>query len=327
MRIGGLVFEDITVLAPLAGVTNLPFRLMVKAAGCGLVCSEMVSANGLVHNSLKTKKLMQSVPAERPLSVQIFGSDAGVMAEAARMVAESGADILDVNFGCAVKKILKSGAGVALMKDPQKAGNILEALRKVVQIPLTIKIRSGWDSDGGQAVQLAKLAQDCGVDAIAVHPRTAIQGFGGVANWSVIKAVKQAVSIPVVGNGDVCQPADALAMCRETGCDGVMIGRAALSNPWICAQAHALIKGQRVPLVSLDMRFDAIVGYVKSSVAHFGELNACRMMRSRLGWFVKGLRYSSRFRESLKHLSTEADAMDLIIAYREHLKQEESLKS
>ena len=319
MRIGSLTFDDITILAPLAGVTNLPFRLMVKAAGCGLVCTEMISANGLVHNSWKTQKLMESVSEEKPLSVQLFGADPDIMAEAAVMVAESGADILDVNFGCSVKKILKTGSGSALMKDPHKSENILKMLRKAVQIPLTIKIRSGWDSSGAQAIRLATIAQDVGVDAIAVHPRTATQGFGGTADWRIIKAVKQAVEIPVIGNGDILEAADALAMQQETGCDGIMIGRAALSNPWIFSQVSALLQGRSPTVVDNDMRFDAMVDYVKSSVIHFGEIHACRMMRSRLGWFVKGLRNSSKFRDSLKHLSTQADAIDLLMAYKKSL--------
>lgn len=320
MRIGPFIFDDITVLAPLAGVTNLPFRLMVKAVGCGLVCSEMISANGLVHNSWKTKKLMESVPEEKPLSVQLFGADPEIMAEAAVIVAESGADILDINFGCSVRKIIKTGSGAALMKAPQKAERILTAVRKSIQIPLTIKIRSGWDPSGEQALKLAKIAQNCGVDAIAVHPRTATQGFGGHANWSLIKAVKQAVGVPVIGNGDIQTPEDALTMHHETGCDGLMIGRAALSNPWIFSQVSALLQERAMPEVDIDMRFDAMVGYIKASVTYFGELNACRMMRSRLGWFVKGLRNSSKFREALKHLSTEAEAVEYILAYRDRLK-------
>ncbi len=320
MKIGNLELIDTTVLAPLAGITNLPFRMMVKAAGCGLVCSEMVSANGLVHNSWKTKKLMESNIKEKPLSLQLFGADPAILSEAATMAVDTGADVVDINFGCSVKKILKSGAGAALMKTPEKTAEILKALRKVVTIPLTIKIRTGWEPSGNQAILIAKIAEDCGVDAITVHPRTATQGFRGHANWAIIKAVKENVGIPVIGNGDIVQAQDALDLYRSTGCDGVMIGRAAISNPWIFNQVSAKLQGEPLPAVSLDMRFDAMVEYVRSSVAYFGEQHACCMMRSRLGWVVKGLKYSSQFRKEITRLSTEAEAIALIRTYINSLK-------
>lgn len=321
MKIGSLQLEDITVLAPLAGITNLPFRLMIKAAGCALVCSEMVSANGLVHNSRKTRQLLNSTPEEKPLSVQLFGSDPAMMADAAAMVAAAGANILDINFGCSVKKILKSGSGSALMREPGKARQILRSVRQAIDIPLTIKVRSGWDASGRQAIHLAQIAEECGVDAVAVHPRTATQGFRGTADWPIIKAVKNRVGLPVIGNGDITTGEDALAMLDETGCDGIMIGRAALTNPWIFSQVSAMVRAKPVPTVDTAMHFDAMIGYLKSSVTYFGELHACRMMRSRLGWFTKGLRFSSRFRDALKSISTEAEAIDLIRSYEDALKQ------
>lgn len=315
MKIGAVTLRENTVLAPLAGITNLPFRIMIKDSGCGLVCSEMVSANGLVHQSQKTIGLLASVPEEKPVSIQIFGSKPSIMADAARMVAESGADILDINFGCSVKKIIKSGAGAALMKAPALAEKILTAVREAVDIPLTIKIRTGWDSSGKQALEIAKIAEGCGVDAIAVHPRTATQGFRGIADRSVIHAVKASVRIPVIGNGDILFATDAVDMMRETGCDAVMIGRAAIGNPWIFTQTSALLQDRQPPEPDLAARFDVMENYLKSSVRYFGELHACRMMRSRLCWFVKGLRFSSGFRESIKQLSSEAEALGLIRAY------------
>ena len=189
MKIGAVETDNFSVLAPLAGITNLPMRLIAKRAGCGLVCSEMISSNGLVYNSGKTIQMLDSVPEEKPLSVQIFGANPDLMAEAARIVQDSGADIVDINFGCSVKKILKSNSGSALMKDPHLAGRILDRVRRAVTIPLTIKIRSGWDPSGQQALDIARLAEDCGVDAIAVHPRTAVQGFRGKADWSIIARV------------------------------------------------------------------------------------------------------------------------------------------
>jgi nifR3 family TIM-barrel protein len=315
MKIGAVTLSENTVLAPLAGITNLPFRVMIKNSGCGLVCSEMVSANGLVHQSEKTIAMLASVPEERPVSIQIFGAAPSIMAEAARMVEESGADILDINFGCSVKKILKSGAGAALMKSPALAEKILTAVRKATDIPLTIKIRTGWEPSGKQALEIAKIAEGCGVDAIAVHPRTATQGFRGMADRSIIRAVKTAVEIPVIGNGDILCAADALDMMGETGCDAIMIGRAAIGNPWIFSQTLALMQDKEPPEPDIADRLDVMENYLKSSVRYFGELHACRMMRSRLSWFVKGLRFSSSFREAIKQLSTESEALGLIREY------------
>jgi tRNA-dihydrouridine synthase B len=309
----------VAILAPLAGITNLPFRKLAKEAGCGLVCSEMISANGLVHRSKKTLNLLQSCPQEKPLSVQIFGSDPAIMADAARIVESSGASIVDINFGCSVKKIVKTGAGVALMRSMKKTEAILTAVRQAVAIPLTIKLRTGWDGSGQQAFAIAETAEKSGVDAVAIHPRTATQGFSGKADWSVIADIKQRVSIPVIGNGDVMTPEDAERMLRSTGCDGVMIGRAAIGAPWIFTQILSFLNGESVVPVGLSERFDLMKRYVGSSIAYFDELAACRMMRSRLGWFVKGLKHSSKFREAIKKISSEAEAYRIIDAYRDAL--------
>lgn len=315
MKIGAVDISNFTVLAPLAGITNLPMRLLAKRAGCGLVCSEMVSSNGLVYGSGKTAQLLDSTPEERPLSVQIFGSNPSMMADAAQLVEASGADILDINFGCSVRKILKSNAGSALMRDPALAGRILAAVRRAVTIPLTIKIRSGWDPSGGQAVQIARLAEDCGVDAVAVHPRTATQGFRGVADWSIIAAVKQAVSIPVIGNGDVTAPDDALRMRRQTRCDGVMVGRAAIGNPMIFSQILALAEGRATMSTTEGERIALMVAYLGDSIRYLGEETACRMMRSRLCWFVKGMHNAAAFRSAIRFISSEQEALTLIRKY------------
>ncbi|MGB5749919.1 MAG: tRNA-dihydrouridine synthase, partial [Desulfobacterales bacterium] len=193
MHIGSLTLENNTVLAPLAGITNLPFRLLAKEAGCGLVCSEMISSHGLVYRSEKTLKLLDSALEEKPLSVQIFGAKPDIMAEAAAIVESSGADIVDINFGCSVRKVLRTGSGAALMRTPDLAQELLKAVRRAVRIPLTIKIRSGWDASGAQAVNISRIAENCGVDAVTVHPRTSGQLFGGRADWSIIAAVKEKV--------------------------------------------------------------------------------------------------------------------------------------
>jgi len=319
MKIGTVTLDNNVILAPLAGITNLPFRLMAKKAGCGLVCSEMVSSHGLVYKSIKTARMLDSVPQEKPLSAQIFGSDPDIMAEAAAIVEGMGADILDINFGCAVRKVVKTGSGAALMRTPDKARALLKAVRKAIRIPLTIKIRSGWDASGEQAFNIARIAEDCGVDAIAVHPRTAKQLFSGRADWPLIAAVKEKLSIPVIGNGDIFSAQDALNMLAETGCDAIMIGRKAIGNPAIFSQVLARIKGDKNVAEDFAGRFDIMIYYLKASVEYLGEAPACRMMRSRLGWFTKEMHNSSKFRESIKHLSTEKEGVELITAYKDSL--------
>ncbi len=304
----------------MAGITNLPHRLLAKAAGASLVYSEMVSANGLIRASRKTFQLLDSHPDEKPLAVQMFGHDPHVMAEAASMIESLGADILDINFGCSVKKVVKTGAGVALMKHAGHARILLRAVRKAINIPLTIKIRSGWDSSGKQAVEIAKIAESEGVDAIAVHPRTASQGFRGVADWSLIAIIKQAVTIPVIGNGDINSWQDAVKMTRETGCDAVMIGRSAIGNPFLLTQTALALKGETPPEINPDQQIGAIRKYLRKSVEYLGERHAMRTMRSRLGWFVKGLPHNCRFRESIKNLTTESEALDIIDSYHKELK-------
>jgi len=315
MKIGSVVIENNTVLAPVAGITNLPFRLMVKRAGCGLVCSEMISANGIIFGSRKTISMLDSFPEEKPVSFQIFGSEPSIMADAAVIVESRGADVIDINFGCSVKKVVKTGAGVALMKDKRRAEDVLKAVRKAVKIPLTIKIRSGWEKSGEDAFTIAEIAEGCGVDAVAVHPRTAGQGFRGAADWSVISRVKNRVSIPVIGNGDIVEAENAVEMLNQTGCDAVMIGRAAIGNPWIFSHVTYLISGKQLQPVGIAQRFCAMKEYLEANVRYFGEKQACYMMRSRLGWFVKGLPSSASFRESIKHIMSENQAKEMIDSY------------
>jgi nifR3 family TIM-barrel protein len=321
MQIGNLTLDNNVILAPLAGITNLPFRIMAKEAGCGLVCSEMISSHGLVYRSGKTEKMLDSTPEEKPLSVQLFGAKPDILAEAAAIVESSGADIVDINFGCSVRKVLRTGSGAALMRTPDLAEDLLKAVRRAIRLPLTIKIRSGWDLSGAQALSISEIAESCGVDAITVHPRTAGQLFSGRADWSIIAAVKKKVSIPVIGNGDITSGNDAVRMLAETGCDAVMIGRKAIGNPDIFSRVLAQINGDEEIAEDISRRFDLMIRYLQASVEYIGEEQACRMMRSRLGWFTKGLHKSSHFREAIKHLSSESEGVELIKAYREELKK------
>ncbi len=317
MQIRDLKIKGKTFLAPLAGITNLPFRSLVKEYGCSVVCSEMVSAKGIFYNSEKTMTLMESTESEKPLSIQLFGSDPISLAKGARAVEDLNvADLIDINFGCSVKKVVKQGAGVALMKEPALTRRILTAVRQATHLPFTIKIRSGWDTSGDQAFKIAEIAQDCGVDAIALHPRTAGQAFRGHSNWDHIRQLKSRASIPVIGNGDILCPEDAVTMMDQTGCDAVMVGRAAMANPFILKQIDQYLETGTYQSPSNDDIFTAMERLVRLYVDYFGEQPACRMLRGRLSWFVKGLPNASVFRKNLTQIHTQNQALTLIRDFR-----------
>ena len=233
MKIDKLDFDVPVFLAPMAGITNLPFRTIVRRCGCQLAFTEMVSVNGLVRGAERTCRYLDGASEDRPLGVQIFGAEAEIMAAGARIATDRGADLIDINMGCPVKKVVRAGAGSALLKDPAKVGRIVSAVRSASSLPLTVKIRSGWRRSEVNATEIARIAEAEGADAVIVHPRTADQGFGGRADWSIIRAVKDVLGIPVIGNGDIHRAADVGRMMAATACDGVMIGRAVLGNPWI----------------------------------------------------------------------------------------------
>lgn len=317
LKIGNIKLENRFILAPMAGVTNLPFRLMAKELGAGLVYSEMVSSMGLSINQKKTMEYTTSRPAEKPLAIQIFGSDPSVMAMAAQLVVKNGADIVDINMGCPVKKVTKTGAGAAMLKDLKKMEEILTSVRITCQVPLTVKIRTGWSKDTIVACDAAKLIEECGVDAVAIHARTAVQGYTGQADWDMISKVKESVDIPVIGNGDINEAPDIFKMMEQTGCDGVMIGRAAARNPWIFKQALELEKGNSPYTPNISDRRTLIMDHYDCLIDFMGDRRAAFCIRGVLLRYTKGLPGSSRFREAFTKVK---DLKSLMATTEEYFK-------
>lgn len=297
------------LLAPLAGITNLPFRLIAREFGCDLCFTEMISANGLIRESAKTVEYLETCPEDQPLGVQLFGADPDIMAQAAVIVVAHHPDLIDINMGCPVRKVVKTGSGAMLMKDPILAGRIIAAVVKSVNVPVTVKIRSGWSRSSINAAAMACIAEDAGAAAIIVHGRTADQGFSGYADWGIIAQVKSAVKIPVIGNGDIWQPEDAFKMRTQTGCDAVMVGRGALGNPWIFRGINQLSSGFPANChPSLPERHALIKKHWEMEMHYCGRRIANRSFRKHLLWYTKGLADSGRFREIVGKM-TDSDAM------------------
>lgn len=298
MKIGSVQLDNPVISAPMAGITDRAYRILAKEAGCGLVCTEMVSDQALLYGNPKTNHLLDSSGETGPISMQIFGSDTGYMADAAEIVESRGADLIDINMGCPTPKIVKNGEGSALMREPEKAAEIVRAVVGRVQVPVTVKMRKGWDERSINAVELARLVVDAGAAAVTVHGRTRSQFYTGKADWGIIAAVKKAVNVPVIGNGDIWNPQDALAMMEQTGCDGVMIGRAALGNPWIITKiVHFLKTGDLLPDPALEERVATALRHLDLLVEIKGEKVAVWEMRKHAAWYMKGLRGASRLRE------------------------------
>ena len=306
VKIGNVELHGRLTLAPMAGVTDFAFRRVCRELGAALTTTEMVSAKALVYKDEKTKSLLYIPEGERPCAVQIFGHEPEIMAEAAPMALElSGAEILDINMGCPVGKIVKSGDGSALMRDPELAGRIIERVKKAVDKPVTVKFRKGWDNGSVNAVDFARMCQQAGADAIAVHGRTRTQMYAGRADWDIIKAVKQAVNIPVTANGDIFEPEDAEHILRYTGCDLAMIGRGSFGNPWLFQRANALLEGKEIPeLPPLRERIDLAVGQIEELSQYAGERIACLEARHQLPWYLHGVAHSGCYKQELVHVET-----------------------
>lgn len=314
MRIGNVKLANPVILAPMAGVTDLPFRLLAKEMGCGLVYSEMVSDKGLVYQNCHTLNMLQIEEKERPVALQIFGSEPESMAAAAKIVEHKAApEIIDINMGCPTPKIVKNGEGSALMRQPELAYRIIAAVVEAVNCPVTVKIRKGWNDQSVNAVEMAKVAEKAGAAAIAVHGRTREQFYTGKADWSIIKAVKENVSIPVIGNGDIRSAHEAEAMLKETGCDAIMIGRAAQGNPWIFKQvAHYLATGQCLPGPTVEERLDVLLRHLEMLVEYKGEHIGIREMRRHGAWYTKGLPKAAELRLRFNQAVCKEDFIEVL---------------
>lgn len=319
LRIGNITMENPLVLGPMAGVTDLPFRLLCKEKGCGLLYTEMVSAKALYYKNKNTEPILATAPKEQPLAVQLFGSEPGLMAEMAKILEERGCyQFIDINMGCPVPKIVNNHEGSALMKDPVLVGKIIEAMSKAVNLPVTVKFRKGFNDESVNAVEIARIAQESGAAAVAVHGRTREQFYSGKADWDIIRQVKEAVTIPVIGNGDVCDVDSYIRIKEETGCDGVMIGRAAKGNPWVFEQiAHYIKTGEKMEKPELSEVIAMMLRHAQMMVEFKGEYTGIREMRKHLSWYTMGYPGSSKLRAKGYEINTMEDLQNLLAEYAE----------
>lgn len=313
LRIGNTVLENNVILAPMAGVTDLPFRVLCREQGAGCVVTEMVSAKAVLYNNKNTRELLQIDPAERPAAVQLFGSEPDIMAEIAARLEEGPYDYIDVNMGCPVPKIVNNGEGSALMKNPERAKEVLTAMVKAVKKPVTVKFRKGFNDLSVNAVEFAKMAESCGVAAVAVHGRTREQYYLGKADWDIIRQVKEAVRIPVIGNGDIFTPEAAGRMLKETGCDGIMVARGAKGNPWLFGRInHYLDTGEVLPGPSMAEIKAMILRHGRMLVQFKGEGVAMREMRGHMAWYTKGMPHSATLRNEINQVETLEGFVELL---------------
>ena len=316
MKIGNLELENNVFLAPMAGVTDLPFRILCKEMGCGLVYSEMVSAKGILYDNRNTTELLEIDPKERPVAVQLFGSDPEILGAMAKKIEPYPIDIIDVNMGCPAPKIVKNGEGSCLMKTPELVGKIVKSLVESQSKPVTIKFRKGFDDDHINAVEIAKIAEANGASAVAVHGRTREQYYSGKADWDIIKQVKAAVNIPVIGNGDVFTPQDAKNLLEYTGCDAIMVGRGAQGNPWIFQRIlHYLHTGELLPEPTAEERVEKALRHAEMLIDYKGEYIGVREMRKHMAWYMKGLPGAAELRGKLNYAENRAELEALLRGY------------
>ena len=313
LKIGNVTIDCPVVLAPMAGVTDLPFRLLCREMGVGLLSMEMVSAKAILYKNRNTESLMEIAPGENPIALQLFGSDPEILGEIAAQIQNRPFDILDFNMGCPVPKVVNNQEGSALMKQPELVREIASSLVKASEKPVTVKIRKGFDDAHVNAVEIAKILEDCGVAAVAVHGRTREQYYAGKADWEIIRKVKEAVSIPVIGNGDVDSPKAAVEMLEQTGCDGVMIGRAAQGNPWLFREIrHYLETGEELPRPSMDEVKEMILRHARLQVEYKGPDVGMREMRKHVAWYTAGFPHSAKLRSEVNAVGTLEELGELL---------------
>lgn len=319
LTIGNVELSNPLILAPMAGVTDLPFRLLCKEQGAGLVCMEMISAKAIAFHNRNTKKLMQIDPGERPVSLQLFGADPDIISEIAREIEEEPFDILDINMGCPVPKIVGNGEGSALMKDPKLVEQIISKTVRAIKKPVTVKIRKGFDEDHVNAVEIARIAEASGAAAVAVHGRTREQYYSGQADWKIIRQVKEAVKIPVLGNGDVDSPKKAKELFEETGCDGILIGRAARGNPWLFHQIRTYLEtGEEESRPSMEELRSMMLRHARMQIDYKGDYTGIREMRKHISWYTAGYPHSARLRARINSVESFEELEELILTRPGH---------
>lgn len=319
MRIGNVELKNNVILAPMAGITDLSFRIICKEMGAGLVVTEMVSAKGIYYGDKNTAQISKIDPRERPVSMQIFGSDPKIMGNIVEnhLNPREDIDIIDINMGCPAPKIVKNNDGCALMKDPKLVREILKSVVKVSNKPITIKFRKGWDDNNVNGIDIAKIAEEEGVSAITVHGRTRSMFYSGKADWDFIRRVKEAVSIPVIGNGDIFEPEDGIHMLEFTGCDGIAIGRGAMGNPWIFKRILNLMDGKEDIVPTIDERIDLAIKQLEMTCKHKGDRVGVREMRKHLAWYLKGLKDSNEVKNSINKMVDKEEMIELLQIYRD----------
>ena len=319
MKIGNVQLDNEVFLSPMAGVTDLPFRTICKEKGCGMLYTEMINAKALCYDDENTKKMLNLEDDGHPVAVQIFGSDPEYMGKAASIMNQYTNDILDINMGCPAPKVIKNGDGSALMRNPKLAAEVLTAVVKNSEKPVTLKIRKAWDDNSVNALEIAKIAEECGISALAIHGRTREQFYSGKADWDIIAEIKQSINIPVIGNGDVFDVQDAVNMLEKTKCDAIMIGRGSQGNPWIFNRINHYMKtGEVLPEPTLEEKISTAIKHMNLAVAEHGEYVAVREMRKHIGWYLKGLKNSAKYRDQINKITDYKEVISMLEEYVQH---------